>query len=60
MYLLYLQVSLPNPSFVGAKTVNGPSEESAPTKSPACTAATKVEKLSLETAVSTIFLSVGY
>ena len=49
--------NLLKPSLVGAKTVNGPSDESASTNSPACTAATKVEKLSFETAVSTIFLS---
>ena len=45
------------PSFVGANTVKGPSEESAPTRSPAWTAATNVEKFSFETAVSTMFNS---
>ena len=47
--------NLLKPSLVGAKTVNGPSEESASTNSPACTAATNVEKLSFETLIKTIF-----
>jgi hypothetical protein len=38
----------------GAKTVNGPSPESAPTKSAAFNAVTKVEKSLFDTAASTI------
>jgi hypothetical protein len=42
-------------SSVGAKTVNGPGDCSASTSPAAWTAATKVVKLSLLTAISTIF-----
>ena len=49
--------NLPNASFVGANTVNGPSDERASTNSPAWTAVTRVENASLATAVSTMFLS---
>jgi len=43
-------------SFVGAKTVSGPSPERAPIKSAAATALARVERLSLATARSTILL----
>merc|ERR1712039_968926 len=44
----------PNASLVGAKTVNGPGELSVSTKSPATTAATKVERSSTDCASSTM------
>ncbi len=45
---------LENASLFGAKTVNGPSPDSAPTKSAAFKAVTKVEKSLFDTAASTI------
>ncbi len=46
--------SFENASFVGAKTVNGPSEFRVATRSAAFTAATKVLKFSFEAATPTI------
>merc|ERR1711957_218887 len=46
--------SAANPSFVGANTVNGPAELSVSTKSPATTAATKVEGSLTDSANSTM------
>merc|ERR1712216_767538 len=48
--------TLPNASFVGAKTVNGPALSSVSTSLPALTAVTRVDRSGVATASSTMFL----